>query len=150
MNTQKLSITKPIVSVNEICQMIGLSRSRFYQLLESGFFPKPKYDERSNRPYFDATLQKTILESRNSGIGVDGSYMLFYSLRKKEGHSKKTIKCNKTNSISKEFAETLGSMGLNCSEKDVSAALSELYPDGTEGIDQGLIIRELYRFLKDK
>ena len=82
MNTQKLNITKPIVSVNEICHKISLSRSRFYQLLDSGFFPKPKYDERSNRPYFDAALQKQILESRNSGIGADGSYMLFYSPRK--------------------------------------------------------------------
>ena len=150
MNSQKLNITKPIVSVNEICRMVGLSRSRFYQLLESGFFPKPLYDERSNRPYFDAALQKQILESRNSGIGADGSYMLFYSPRKKEGHSKKSKKTNKTNSIYQEFAETLESMGLDCSEKDVSAALSELYSDGTEGIDQGLIIRELYRFLKAK
>ena len=150
MNSQKLSITKPIVSVNEVCQTIGLSRSRFYQLLDSGFFPKPKYDERSKRPYFDAALQKQILEARNSGIGVDGSYMLFYSPRKKEGHSKKSIKCNKTNSIHQEFADTLESMGLDCNEKDVSSAISELYPDGVENIDQGLVIRELYRFLKAK
>ena len=150
MNTQKLNITKPIVSVNEICRMVGLSRSRFYQLLDSGFFPKPKYDERSNRPYFDAALQKQILESRQSGIGADGSYLLFYSPRKKEGHSKKSKKTNKTNSIYQEFAETLESMGLDCNEKDVSSAISELYPDGVENIDQGLVIRELYRFLKSK
>ena len=150
MNTQKLSITKPIVSVNEVCQMVGLSRSRFYQLLDSGFFPKPLYDERSGRPYFDAALQKQILESRNSGIGVDGSYMLFYSSRKKEGQSEKRKNSRKTNSITQEFADTLESMGLDCSEKDVSGALSELYPDGREGIDQGLVIRELYRFLKAK
>ena len=150
MNTQKLSITKPIVSVNETCRMIGLSRSRFYQLLDSGFFPKPLYDERSGRPYFDAALQKQILESRQTGIGADGSYMLFYSPRKKEGHTKKSKKPTKNYSIHQEFTETLTSMGLDCDEKDVSAALTELYPDGTEGIDQGLIIRELYRFLKSK
>ena len=150
MNTQKLSITKPIVSVNEICRMVGLSRSRFYQLLDSGFFPKPLYDERSNRLYFDAALQKQILESRHSGIGVDGSYMLFYSPRKKEGQSKKSKNSRKTDSVFQEFTETLENMGLDCSEKDVSAALSELYPDGVENIDQGLIIRELYRFLKAK
>ena len=150
MNTQKLSITKPIVSVNEICKMIGLSRSRFYQLLDSGFFPKPLIDERSNRPYFDSKLQKQILECRKTGIGADGSYMLFYSPRKKEGYSKKSIKRKKTDSISSEFADTLESMGLDCTEKDVSVALSELYPDGTDGIDTGLVIRELYRLLKVK
>jgi hypothetical protein len=150
MNMQKLSITKPIVSIAEICQMIGLSRSRYYQLVDSGFFPKPKHDQRSNRPYFDTKLQKQILEARNSCIGVDGSYMLFYSPRKKESYSKKSKSSTKKSSIHQEFAETLNSMGLDCSEKDVSAALSELYPDGTNGIDQGLVIRELYRFLKVK
>ena len=80
----------------------------------------------------------------------DGSYLLFYSLRKKESHSKKSIKCKKTNSLYQEFAETLESMGLDCSEKDVTEALSELYPNGTKNIDQGLVIRELYRFLKGK
>lgn len=96
MNKHKLNITKPIVSIQEICHMIGLSRSRFYQLLNSGFFPKPLYDERSNRPYFDAALQKQILESRNSGIGADGSYMLFYSPRKK-------VKTTKSKSSTKKI-----------------------------------------------
>lgn len=150
MNMQKLNITKPIVSVREICELIGLSRSRFYQLLDSGFFPKPLYDERSKRPYFDAALQKQILEARQTGIGADGSYMLFYSPRKKEGQSKKSKNSRKKDSIYQEFTETLESMGLDCSEKDVSAALSELYPEGVENIDQGLVIRELYRFLKSK
>lgn len=149
MNKHKLNITKPIVSIQEICHMIGLSRSRFYQLLNSGFFPKPLYDERSNRPYFDAALQKQILESRNSGIGADGSYMLFYSPRKKV-KTTKSKSSTKKNSIHQEFAGTLESMGLDCNEKDVSVALTELYPDGTDGIDQGLVIRELYRFLKSK
>lgn len=149
MNNQKLSITKPIISIKEACEKVGLSRARFYQLMDSGFFPKPKYDERSNRPYFDAALQKQILESRQSGIGADGSYMLFYSPRKKV-KTAKSKNSKKTNSIHQEFAETLESMGLDCNEKDVSIALTELYPDGTDGIDQGLVIRELYRFLKAK
>ena len=148
MSNQKLSISKPIVSIKEICEMVGLSRARFYQLLDSGFFPKPKYDERSKRPYFDATLQKQILESRNSGIGADGSYLLFYSPRKKESPKSKSKTVKKSFSIHQEFAETLESMGLECSEKDVSAALSELYPDGIEGQDQGLVVRELYRYFK--
>ena len=150
MNNKKMSINKPIVSISEICDMIQLSRARFYQLLDSGFFPKPLYDERSKRPYYNLELQKQILESRHSGIGVDGSYMLFYSPRKKEGQSKKSKNSRKTDSVFQEFTETLENMGLDCSEKDVSAALSELYPDGVENIDQGLIIRELYRFLKAK
>ena len=149
MNNKKLSISKQIFSITDMAQILQLSRARFYQLLESGFFPKPLKDERSKRPYYDLDLQQKCLECRQSAIGVDGSFMLFYSPRKKESKPRsKTTK--KSVSAHQEFADTLESMGLECSEKDVSAALSELYPDGTEGIDQGLIIRELYRFLKAK
>ena len=51
MNNKKLSITKQIVSMTEISKMLQLSRARFYQLLDIGFFPKPLYDDRSKRPY---------------------------------------------------------------------------------------------------
>ena len=143
MSTKKLSISKQIVSMTEMAEMLQLSRARFYQLLDAGFFPKPLKDERSKRPYYDLKLQEHCLESRQSGIGVDGSFMLFYSPRKK-----RTKKTKMSVSPAQEFAETLNSMGLDCSEKEVSSALSEIYPEGTEGLVQGLVVRELYRYLK--
>lgn len=149
MADKKMSKLKPIVSISELCQMLQLSRSRYYQLVDSGFFPKPKYDERSNRPYYDATLQKQILESRESGIGTDGSYMLFYSPRKKENHSHSKKK-KKVDPVIQELGEMLESMGVKTAFTEVQKALNELYPDGTEGIDQGLVARELYRHLKQK
>ena len=148
MNKQKLSISKPIVSIREICEMLQMSRSRYYQLVDSGFFPKPKYDERSNRPYYDAVLQKQILESRDTGIGADGSYLLFYSPRKKENLSHSKMK-KKVDPQVKELTETLESMGLDVSHQEVEKALSDMFPDST-GSDQGIIIRELYRHLKQK
>ena len=98
-----MSINKPIVSMTEISQMVQLSRARFYQLLEQGFFPKPLHDERSKRPYYDLALQQKCLECRQSGIGVDGSYMLFYSPRKKENVS--DMKRKKIDPIVKEITE---------------------------------------------
>ena len=61
MSNKKLSISKAIVSMTEIAQIVQLSRARFYQLLEQGFFPKPKYDDRSKRPYYNLELQKECL-----------------------------------------------------------------------------------------
>ena len=84
MNNKKLSINKTIVSVTEMAKICNLSRPRFYQLLEAGFFPKPKYDDRSKRPYYDTAGQQKCLECRQSCVGVDGSYMIFYSPRKTE------------------------------------------------------------------
>ena len=130
MNNQKMPALKPIISVTEMAKNLNLSRARFYQLLESGFFPKPLYDERSKRPYYDANLQAKILESRHTGINEEGSFMLFYSPRKKEAQSRNSIKLIKKDSVHVEFAETLNSMGLDCSVKDVSSSITELYPEG--------------------
>jgi hypothetical protein len=148
MNNKKMSINKPIVSVSEICDMIELSRARFYQLLESGFFPKPLQDERSKRPYYDIELQQKILESRQSSIGVNGSYMLFYSPRKNGTTSSQ--KKQKVDPVVKELTDTLKSMGLETTVEQVKQGLSELYPDGTDTVDQGVVIRELFRYLKQK
>ena len=145
MNTKKMSISKPIVSMTEIARMVQLSRARFYQLLEQGFFPKPLHDERSKRPYYDLELQKKILECRQSGIGVDGSFMLFYSPRK-NGTASNVRK--KIDPVVKELADTLESMGLDITVKQVQQGLLEIYPDGTNGEEQGVVIRELFRYLK--
>jgi hypothetical protein len=127
-----------------------MSRSRYYQLVDSGFFPKPLVDERSNRPYFDAALQKKILEARQTGIGVDGSYMLFYSPRKNEKTRSFLKQKKQADPFSQELTDILNSMGVETAFEEVQAALNKLYPDGTEGVDQGVVTRELYRYLKQK
>jgi len=147
MSNKKLSITKQIVSMTEISRMLQLSRARFYQLLEQGFFPKPKYDDRSKRPYYDLALQQKCLECRQSGIGSDNSYMLFYSPRKKETVSH--LRKKKVDPVITELVETLESMGLDTTVEQVQQGLKEIYPDGIgDQQDQGLVVRELYRHLK--
>jgi hypothetical protein len=148
MNNKKVSISKPIVSISEICQMIELSRSRYYQLVNSGFFPKPLHDPRSKRPYYDIKLQKEIVECRQSGIGCDGSFMLFYSSRKNGTTSSQRKK--KVDPQTKELTETLESMGLDVTVEQVQQGLTEIYPDGTNDVEQGVVIRELFRELKQK
>ena len=149
MDNKKMSINKPIVSITELCQTIQLSRARFYQLLVSGFFPKPLHDERSNRPYYDTVLQNKILEARQTGIGVDGSFMLFYSPRK-NGTKKSSRNKSKLSPQIVEMTETLNSMGLSCSVTEVQEAIEELFPDGIVNQDNGLVIREIFRHLKSK
>ena len=144
MNNKKMS--KQIVSMTEISKMLQMSRARFYQLLQSGFFPKPLYDDRSKRPYYDLELQQKCIECRESGIGSDGSFMLFYSPRKKENVS--NIRKKKIDPVIKELTDTLQEMGLETTAKQVQQGLSELYPDGTDGQEQGVVIRELFRHFK--
>ena len=146
MSSKKMSISKQIVSITEMAKMLQLSRARLYQLLDQGFFPKPLYDGRSKRPYYDIELQQKCLECRQSGVGVDGSYMLFYSPRKTENVS--LLRKKKVDPMVKELTETLESMGLELTGKQVQQGLIELYPDGTGDLEQGLVIRELFRHFK--
>ena len=39
-------------------------------------------------------------------------------------------------------------MGLEITAEQVQQGLTETYPEGAEGVDQGVVIRELYRHLK--
>jgi hypothetical protein len=147
MSNKKLSISKQIVSITEISKILNFSRARFYQLLEQGFFPKPLYDDRSKRPYYDLALQHKCIESRQSGIGVDGSFMLFYSLRRKENDSE--MKRKKVDPVVKELTDTLQTMGIDISTKQVQQGLIEIYPDGINDQEQGLVVRELFRYFKE-
>jgi len=144
----KMNITKPYISISELCQILQLSRSRYYQLVKSGFLPKPLIDERSKRSYYDENLQQKCIEIRQTGIGVNGSMLLFYSPRQ-NGNSPKKRKPKISPEV-QEYVETLKGMGLDVSPKQVQGALNELYSDGMENTDQGLVIRELYRYFKQK
>lgn len=150
MNNKKMPVLKPIISVTEMAKMLSLSRARFYQLLEQGIFPQPIYDLRTHRPLYDVKLQKACLGVRETGIGSNNQYILFYSPRKKETKAKNSKSTKKIDSLHAEFAGTLNSMGLDCSAKDVSVAISELYLDGIEEMDHGVVIRDLFRFLGSK
>jgi len=147
---KKMSNLKPIISISEMCKILNLSRGRFYQLLKSGFFPKTLTDDRSKRPYYNQELQEKCLECRQSGIGVNGSYMLFYSPRKNENISDLKSRKKKIDPALKELTDTLKTMGIETTVEQVQKSLSELYPSGTEKVEQGVVIRELFRYLKSQ
>src|SRR5688572_4632383 len=69
---------KAAVSVTTMARMVGLSRSRFYDYMRREVFPQPLYSLATRRPLFTAELQQEILAVRQTGIGCNGEYVLFY------------------------------------------------------------------------
>ena len=53
---------KVVVTVTEMAQMVGLSRSRFYGLMKEGVFPEPSRNGDTNRPYYDRAQQEQCLQ----------------------------------------------------------------------------------------
>jgi len=145
-NSSKSS-PKAVCSVSYLAQSLGMSRSRLYQLVATGVFPPPLYDLRSKRPFYDITLQERCREIRNSGIGFDNKYILFYSSRKQKS-TPVSKPSSSQNEHTQEIQEALRELGLETSIKDISQALKTLFPDGIESRNTGEVIREVYRALK--
>ena len=71
-----------VCSVTELAGKIGLSRARFYQLMEKGVFPKPVYCTRTRRPFYTLDLQQKCIDIRKTGIGYNQQPVVFYSERR--------------------------------------------------------------------
>ncbi len=136
--------TKAVISVVEMASMVGLSKSRFYALMEAGVFPRPV--QNGKRPAFDFDLQAQCLSIKKTGIGANGQPVLFNRKHKKNGPKARQSRQQATSDHT-EKVEALKSLGLATTAGAVQGALDELYPDGCEGIDQGEIIRRVFLHL---
>ena len=140
---------KAVVSVVEMSEMIDLSKSRFYFLIQSGIFPKPIRHESCKRPVFDSDLQNLCLEIRKSGIGFNKQPVLFNRKRRKG-----TLPKPRSNQpVSDELAdliETLKTLGMTVNANDVRIAQQELFPSGIAGADQGEVVRKVFLHLRGK
>jgi hypothetical protein len=145
--------TKAVVTVSEMARMVGLSRARFYELVEAGVFPTPVYDVSTRRPHYDEKLQETCLTVRRRNCGVNGKPVLFYS----RGHrpltptakpSKPTATKPKPTATHADLIDGLGALGLVATPAQVGEAVAALYPAGVNGTDRGQVLRAVFLHLK--
>lgn len=148
---------KEIVSVAEMSRMCGLSRSRFYQLMDDGILPKPSRNETTGRPFFDREKQESCLQVRRSNMDINGRAVMFYSApvrstvppktqRSKKRAKKKNPTIDPTISTLKTGLESLGI--ANVSTESVQRALADGYPDGYDKVTTADLITMVYRHLK--
>ena len=141
--------TKAVYSIRDVIEALQLSRARFYQLLKAGILPQPLYDIRTKRPFYNLELHERCLQVKETCLGINGQYILFYTPRRRpQINAGKSSKKNGT--LHQEFVELLSGMGLDVSGKDVQDAIKEVYSGGIDGEDQGVVVRELFRFFKRK
>jgi len=147
--------TKAVVTVSEMARMVGLSRARFYQLQKAGVFPPPKRDPETGRPFYTEGLQAVCLEVRRRNCGANGKPILFYARR--VPLSQRTPKPKKVKAPMPkkdqhvEFIEALQALGLtSVTAAQVSAAIKEVFPQSTSGMDQAEVIKALFLYLRRK
>jgi len=144
--------TKTVVTVTEMAKMVGLSRARFYQLVNAGVFPQPLYAVANRRPIYVEEQQALCLEVRRRNCGVNGKPVLFYS----RGHSQPTQTKAARTTKSKptptkphaDLIDGLIALGLMVSAAQVESALKATYPNGVNGLDRGEVLRAVFLGLK--
>lgn len=141
-------VSKLAISVTEMARAVGLSRARFYQLIRRGTFPPPDQEPTTGRPYYSEEKQRACLDVRRRNCGLDGKVILFYARRRDLG-AKKVMpskpKIEPERKDVKALLDGLNSLGLTtATAAQVEQVTKELYPSGTDGIEQGVILKAVF------
>ncbi len=136
---------KAVVTIAQHCRQLQMSRSQFYWHVKKGTFHEPLRMESNNRPYFTASMVEDNMQARETGIGVNGEYVLFYERQSNAGTSgQPKRKPNHSGLI-----EGLKALGLTAvTSEQVESALTACFPKGTSGEEETAILRAVFRHLK--
>jgi len=142
-------VTKAAVSVTEMARMVGLSRARFYQLVKKSTFPPADHDLATGRVCYLEEKQRQILEARRRNCGVDGKPILFYCRRNDAGQKRTAARptIGKVKEVVKKYTDLidgLASLNVTATVAHVEPLLKELFPNGTDGVDPGEVIRAVF------
>lgn len=129
------------MSVAEMADVVGLSRSSFYSMINAGVFPRPIQNEFCKRPVFDLDLQQRCLEIRRTGIGFNGQPVLF---NRKRGTQKTRQGRKPAAGEYGELVEAVRSLGVAANAEIVEEALRSLFPNGWSEIDQAELVRQVF------
>jgi hypothetical protein len=141
--------TKAVVSVAEMARMVGMSRARFYQLVEQGIFPPPLYRIDTRRPFFNQDMQAVCLEVRRRNCGINGRPVLFYARRLGTPISKARATPPKISHKHTDLIEGLRALGLTfVNSTQVEAAIQKCFPSGRSGVDDETVLRTVFLHLK--
>lgn len=145
-----------IVSINQLCSLMGISRSRYYQILNEKLILPPIYSPDSKRPYYTKEMVLRNLQVKRDNTGINGKICLFYNTKKPTMTAtpkakSKTPKSNISGSANQhqELIEGLEALGLgNVKSSQIEAAIKKSYPDGADNISEGELLRSVYCIIK--
>ena len=150
------SSMRAFVSLSELAEdFLGLSRARLYELIQRGAMPQPIYCIRTRRPMFDTELQRQALAVRQTGVGIDGSAVIFYRREtptttplSTPARARRRTSAPTPNRFA-DLISSLQSLGVSqADERSVSAAVADCFPNGLDGQQEADVLRAVFRHLR--
>ncbi len=133
-----------LISVGDLCEILGLSKSRFYALLRDGIFPEPMRNPSNNRPVFNAEQTEMCRQVLRTHIGVNGKP--WTPNRKKKTAARASAK-------KKDAQEgrivALAGFGITTTAGEIEKAMQSL-PDDGRGMEEAEIVLKLSNILRNK
>jgi predicted DNA-binding transcriptional regulator AlpA len=133
------------VTVQELCELVGLSKNRFYALQKAGIFPAAMRSSLNGRPVFDSALIEQCLGIVRNRVGANG--VPYVPNRKARPARQPSTK--KPAGRHQGLIEALGSLGLTATPAEVDEAIGRL-PEGGAGLEEPELIRQVFLELRKK
>ncbi len=126
-----------LITVQELCGILAISKSRLYSLIRDGILPEPKRNPSNNRPVFDVELTETCRRVFKTRIGINGRpYM---PNRKRAAGSIPAPRRGRHEGL----IASLSSLGLTATSKQVDEALKSL-PDAGKGLAEEELVKRVF------
>lgn len=136
---------KAAMSLSALCRVLKMSRSQVYFHIGRKTFHEPLRLTSNNRPYFTASMVEDIIKVRETGVGVNGEFVIFYE---RQPTVTKT-EDKKPKADLSGLVEGISLLGLtNVTTEQVEAAIIACFPKGTTGQDEANVLRTVFRHLK--
>ena len=144
------------INMSAMSELLQLSRSRLYQLIEQGVLLNPVYLVTNKRPVYTREMAVRNLQVKHDNVGITGQVVMFYSVRPtmKPAKTRRTTKQPTEQPVVSpnkhtDLIEALKALGLeNITASQIDSAILKCFPDGTENVSEDEILREVFRHLK--
>lgn len=143
------------VSIPVMCSLMGISRSRYYQLLTGSFILPPVYSLENKRAYFTREMAERNIAVVRNNCGLNGKICLFYNTSRRTGSSPVKPAKNReqkpkptpdNKNFYQDLIEGLTQLGLqDVKPSQVESVIGKLYPEGVQNQDEGEVLKAVYR-----
>jgi len=141
---------KAIISVSAMAEAVGMSRAAFYSHVQRGVFVSPLYSITNRRPFYTLEMQREILAVRETGIGSNGEYVLFYERRKEGPLAARGRHCSRPQATTHDaLLDGVKALGIqSATAAQIEEAIAAAFPQGTAGVDESTVLRAVFRHLR--